>query len=301
MSTAPTTAAALVPAEAPPPKEVVLISHSTLFYWWPVWAVGYVMALITFLHDDRMVTVPPATKLYHKADAEVKYANETIKDRKPVFTPADAPVQLKQQDVLVAPEGATVGSPRLLHMTSSNNLGVIYAIVLLLVIFITNVPMRGLWSLIVIILIILISVIFALLDVWETILTAMSWLDIRINLGGYLFISTVLLILWLVIFFVFDRQIYMIFTPGNVRLQLAIGDGETTYDTTGMTVQKERSDLFRHYILGLGSGDLIVRTAGAQAHQFEMPNVLSISGKVRAVEELLRTRQVVAAQMPPSR
>ena len=26
------------------PRQVVVVSHSTLFYWWPVWAVGYVMA-----------------------------------------------------------------------------------------------------------------------------------------------------------------------------------------------------------------------------------------------------------------
>jgi hypothetical protein len=29
------------------PTEVRLYSHSNFFYWWPVWAVGYLMALIT--------------------------------------------------------------------------------------------------------------------------------------------------------------------------------------------------------------------------------------------------------------
>src|SRR5688572_26237895 len=27
--------------------EIVIISHSSLFYWWPVWFFGYVMAAIT--------------------------------------------------------------------------------------------------------------------------------------------------------------------------------------------------------------------------------------------------------------
>jgi hypothetical protein len=125
--------------------------------------------------------------------------------------------------------------------------------------------------------------------------TAISWLDIRINLAGYLFISTVLFAIWLIVIFVFDRQIYMIFTPGNVRLQLEIGDGETTYDTAGMTVQKQRSDLFRHWILGLGSGDLIVKTSGAQAHQFDLPNVLGIGRRVRDIEELLRMKEITTA------
>jgi len=46
-------------------------------------------------------------------------------------------------------------------------------------------------------------------------------------------------------------------------------------------------------LLGLGSGDLIVRTSGAQTHQFEMPNVLFIGRKVQAIEDLLREKSVV--------
>jgi hypothetical protein len=60
-----------------------------------------------------------------------------------------------------------------------------------------------------------------------------------------------------------------------------------------MTVQKQRSDLFRHWILGLGSGDLIVRTSGANAHEFHLPNVLFIGRKVKEIEDLLRQKQVV--------
>jgi hypothetical protein len=60
-----------------------------------------------------------------------------------------------------------------------------------------------------------------------------------------------------------------------------------------MTLEKQRSDLFRHWLLGLGSGDLIVRTSGAQAHQFDMPNVLFIGRKVHEIEDLLREKSVV--------
>jgi hypothetical protein len=88
----------------------------------------------------------------------------------------------------------------------------------------------------------------------------------------------------------------MIFTPGQLRVRLAIGDAESAYDATGMTIQKQRSDLFRHWILGLGSGDLIVNTAGAQAHHFDMPNVLFLGRKVREIEEMLRAKQVVTEQ-----
>ena len=85
----------------------------------------------------------------------------------------------------------------------------------------------------------------------------------------------------------------MIFTPGQVRVHLEIGGGETAYDTMGMTIQKQRDDLFRHWILGLGSGDLIVRTSGANSHEFHMPNVLSVSYKLRQIEEMQRDRPTV--------
>src|SRR5262249_34354306 len=150
------------------------------------------------------------------------------------------------------------------QISRSKNPGVIFCTVFLLVIVITNVPLRGLWSVIVIVVIVLMSIILALTEAWEWIFEKLNFLDIRINAGGYFFISIVLLGIWLVVFFLFDQQIYMIFTPGQLRVRLEIGEGETAYDTTGTTVQKQRSDLFRHWILGLGSGDLIIRTAGAQ-------------------------------------
>src|SRR5262249_8350786 len=36
-----------LPPTTPERNEVKVISHSTLFYWWPVWAVGFLMALLT--------------------------------------------------------------------------------------------------------------------------------------------------------------------------------------------------------------------------------------------------------------
>ena len=35
--------------------EVIVYGHSALFYWWPLWVVGYVMALLTWLHHDQVV------------------------------------------------------------------------------------------------------------------------------------------------------------------------------------------------------------------------------------------------------
>ena len=40
------------------PREVRVVAHSMLFYWWPVWAVGFVMAGLTWLDGHRLAIVP---------------------------------------------------------------------------------------------------------------------------------------------------------------------------------------------------------------------------------------------------
>ncbi len=281
------TAPATVPSPpAPPPthkREIVVISHSFLFYWWPVWAFGFIMAAVTYFSGERMMTVPEGSKAERERVVEGH----------------------GKVDVIILPEKAKLpnAGPKTnepvqphLRMSSNKNLGVLFCFVLLIVIAITNIPLRGLWSVIVIVILLSMAIIFAILGWWEDIIEYLSFLDIRINLAGYLVISSVLFVLWLLIFLLFDQQIYMVFSPGQFRVRLEIGDAETAYDTAGMTIQKQRSDLFRHWILGLGSGDLIVRTSGAQTHQFDMPNVLFLGRKVREIEELLRSKQVVAGE-----
>jgi hypothetical protein len=272
---------------SPLKSEIKIISHSGLFYWWPVWAAGYVMAALTFFGDRVMTTVPEkGSERGVKASGKLVFA-EPISNGHKEST-------LEQQDVVFAPKGKEIEPPRL-FTARNRGYGVVFCIILLLVVVITNVPMRGLWSVMVIITIVLLTVIFALVGVWNTIMHAVTFLDIRITLGGYVLISTVLLVVWMIAFFLFDQQVYMIFTQGQFRVRLEIGEGETAYDTAGMTIHKQRSDLFRHWFLGLGSGDLIVRTAGAQAHTFDLPNVLFLGRKVKEIEDMLRTKQVTAA------
>src|SRR5947208_1853396 len=187
---------------------------------------------------------------------------------------------------------ATPEDPRL-HISTNKNLGVLYAVVLLLVIVITNVPLRGMWSVVVIVVVVLLSIIFALAHLWEVIFEYISLLHIYINAGGYLLISLGLFAIWLLTFLFFDQQIYMVFTPGQLKVRTEIGGGEKAYDTTGMTIEKQRSDLFRHWVLGLGSGDLIVNTSGAAVHHFDLPNVLFVGRKVQLIEDMLREKAVV--------
>jgi hypothetical protein len=65
------------------------------------------------------------------------------------------------------------------------------------------------------------------------------------------------------------------------------------FDTRGMVVERHRDDLFRHWLLGFGSGDLTVRTGGSNSQQLELPNVLGIGGKLNLIHTMLQEREVV--------
>ena len=89
----------------------------------------------------------------------------------------------------------------------------------------------------------------------------------------------------------------MVFSPGQFRVHLEIGLGETAFDTMGITVHKRQDDLFRHWVLGMGSGDLVVTTGGANPQTFEIPNVLFIGEKIRIIEQMIQEREVVHGQL----
>jgi hypothetical protein len=278
------------PAAQPSEKEIRIVSHSNLFYWWPVWAVGFLMAVLTFFDGNRLVVAPAGSKVFSHAEVkgEIKEGVKvTWEDRKALVLQEGK--DFYKKDLKETGEGF---EPRL-RTASTSTYGVIFSLTVLLVIVITNVPLRGLWSVVIIITVVLLSVIFALADWWEKIFQYFAMLDIRINVGGYMFISLVLFAIWLVTFLFFDRQVYMIFTPGQLKVCTEIGGGEKAFDTMGMTIEKQRSDLFRHWILGLGSGDLIVNTSGAHVQHFDLPNVLFIGKKVQQIEDLLREKAVV--------
>jgi hypothetical protein len=287
------------PPQAPPPAhkaedeaEIKIISHSNLFYWWPVWAVGFLMFLLTLLDNHRMAVVPEGTEAHRSAKVQTSAEGEA-KEHEVLVVPRAEHSQkhLPAEDPTAGPTSKPA-QPQL-HMASTGTYGVIFLITLLLVIVITNVPLRGMWSVVVIISIVLLSVIFGLAGWWERILYTLHRLDVRINAGGYLFISGGLFVIWLVTFLFFDQQMYIVFTPGQLKVRTEIGGGEKAYDTSGMTVEKQRSDLFRHWILGLGSGDLVVNTVGAHVEHIPMPNVLFIGKKVQLIEDMLREKAVV--------
>lgn len=272
------------------PGELPVYHHSNLFYWWPVWAFGFLFAGLTYFGDKHMAVVPMGTKTAR--DQWVGADQEKLDKRHVLILPdKSTPVQTKNA------QGDLEDMQPTIFMARQKWMGTLFVIVLLLVIFITNITLRGLWSVFVLVVLVMLSLIFWVADWWEIIFARLGQLAIYINLGGYFTIALILFVLWSVNFFIFDRQTYMIFTPGQVRVRLEIGGGETVYDTAGMVVQKQRSDMFRHWVLGFGSGDMVIRPAGL-GHALELPNVLRVGRRVRQIEEMVREKVVVHEVTP---
>jgi hypothetical protein len=228
----PTTPAA--PAGAP---EVIVYGHSWLFYWWPVWAVGYLMALLTWLHP--------------------------------------VPIQLGGTQVL---------------FSSRTSLGVIYCLVLLLTILITNTYMRGLVSLVVVVCVGFLALLFAYLDWWPDILRWFGQQAVYMDMGFYLFLSTGLLLIWLLVVVLFDHLSFWRIRPGQVTHEYALGAVESSYDTDNMVFTKQQADLFRNWILGLGPGDLQMQTMGGRGVVAKVSNVLFLNARMAEIQRLLATK-----------
>jgi len=221
--------------------DLVIYSHSPLLYWWPVWVLGYIFALLTYIQGVPVHELPTAS-----------------------------------------------GNAMLIH--PSKNLGVIYTMVFMMVILFSNVTLRGVISVAVILAMMFFTVLFAYLGWWDYILEWVPYLSIHMNLGFYVFFSTFLCIIWMLAFFVFDRVKYWRIRPGQMTVELLVGGAEKSYDTRGMIVEQLPQDLFRNMILGLGAGDLRIITSGVRSEEMILPNVMFVNRKIHTIQKLVEVK-----------
>jgi hypothetical protein len=229
-----------VPADAVREPQVIVFGHSWLVYWWPVWAIGYLMALLT-----RMNPV------------DVQIAGTVVQF-----------------------------SPRA-------NLGIIYCMVVLLTILITSTSMRGLTSLVVVLAVGLLALLFEYLGWWPDILHWLGQQPVYMDFSFYMFMSTGLLVLWLLVVGVFDHLGFWRIRAGQVTHEYVLGAVESSYDTDNMVFTKQQSDIFRNWILGLGSGDLQIQTMGGRGMTAKISNVLFVNARVNRIQRMIATKPEV--------
>jgi hypothetical protein len=250
-----------------------------LFYWWPVWLVGFVLSGLTWFEGTRLAVVPEGTKV--RAVGEQVY-QLTVPDR-----PSAALVQA-QEATRRGGDAFPVG------ISGNRNVGMVYFVVVLVVLLGANAPLRGLASVVAMLALVTLTLVLAYLDVWGWILERLGGLHIQISVAGYLVPSVVLLVLWLGTVFGLDQVRFVRFNPGQITVHQEIGAGREVYETSRVTFQKRRSDLFRHWILGLGSGDLVIQIPNLGT-EIVLPNVLFVDAKVRRIANLIGTQEVTTS------
>ncbi len=219
--------------QPPAVQEITVYGHSTLLYWWPAWALGFLSALLNAGQERFLATV----------------------------------------------EGAR----------PSSALGLTYVSLLLLLIVFTNVKLRGINSVVALLTIAFIAVLLAWFGWWDDIARLIPYLWVHMNTGFYLVFSTGLLIIWLLMFFVFDRLTYWRIRPGQMTEEHLIGGGAESFDTNGLRFEKLGSDFFR-MVLGFGAGDLKATTTGDRGTTIEIPNVILVGRKVHSIERLISVK-----------
>jgi hypothetical protein len=110
------------------------------------------------------------------------------------------------------------------------------------------------------------------------------------NMGFFILFSTLIFIVWAGSVFIYDRMSYWKIRPGQITHEYVIGGAEKSYDTRGMVFEKNRQDLFRHWLLGLGSADLVIHTTGARRETLVVPNVLFVDAKVNEIQHMIAVR-----------
>lgn len=281
-----------VPAPGTPRKKrldyLVVYGHSNLFYWWPVWAVAFVLAGWTYLDGQQMAVVPSGSVVVHDA---------TVSG---VDGPRTALVAPPGKEFPLAPGEETQpnGKPKApasMTVAGNNSLGVIFATTLIVVGLVSTLTFRGLVSVVAIVVIVAAVLALSWLGYWDEIFRFFGGLDIRMNAAGYLFIGVPLFVAWCLSTFVYDRQHYLIFDEGQLRYVREVGESEMVIPSGGVIVERKRADVFRHWLLGFGSGDLQIRVGGSGGQSIELDNVLFIGRKQKLINDFLQKKEVVAA------
>lgn len=259
-----------------PLPDLTIYYHSMILYWWPVWLVGFIMAIGCYFENDHVVFV-------HGEPREVR-----VEDNR-----------------LEAPAGEALEKPSL-HMHRSTIPGFVFVATLLWVMLICSTTVRGWLAVWHVTLIVALIALFGWIasylyharsvDLWSAAFAVSTSVSIHLSLGAYLAISGPVFVIWFARVFFLDRYRYLTISAGQVRVRNAFFEEEEAYDVVGINFHILKFDVFRMLVGGgiirRPAGDLVFRIAGASPRTLEVPNVVDVYRKKKLIEERLATREV---------
>ena len=165
-----------------------------------------------------------------------------------------------------------------------------HLVVMAVVIFFTSVNLRGVWAVVFAVSAVALGLAFSVWDVWEPILKRLGDLKLYVNADFYRAMGVVIFVPWLFVVFVFDLRRYFHFRPSQVTMVHEIGEGEKTFDSFGVVMEKHRDNYVQHMALGFGSGDLSISTHGGDSDVITFRNVFRINRVLKEVSKIREKR-----------
>jgi hypothetical protein len=242
--------------------------------------LALICAISSYIENTRLATVPGGTTIA----AATQPGEYVLQIPKSSATPTelDAALQRSGQGQEAFP----------IHAGTSNRpWGILFLSTTLLVIVLTIFQFRGLWSFIVLIVLVALSFSMSLLGVWDSLLSFLQSINVQINSSTYLMIASGLGSLWFIMVLVIDRQRSVTITATEVRFRTTYGNSELAFPIEDVTLEHLADDALMHWILGFGSGDVLIRTKGNG--EFYFPNVFFLPQRLKQLQAILGPERVI--------
>jgi hypothetical protein len=191
------------------------------------------------------------------------------------------------QPVLLSADGRRV----LFHPSAW--VGISFVALVTFVLIFTNVRARGVKSLVLFLVMLVIGFAVELWYGWDDVLKYFPLLLVYMNLAFYVFFSTVLLAAWIFAVFVSDRFVYWEFAPGRIAKRQRFTEGGESFTTPFVQTARKSDDIFVHRLLGLwflgfGTGDLDVEFSTPNGQRsYTLKNVWRVGAVERAINGLV--------------
>lgn len=173
-------------------------------------------------------------------------------------------------------------------------LGVGFLAVLLFVAIFTAVRARGAISLIMVLVVCVIGFVLQLTNSFGWLSEQLGLVRIHLNQGFYVAVAAVMIPVWLLTSFVFNRFTYYVFESGKqISIVKPWSGGREGIAAHTLSLKRLPDDLFVHRLLGapfMGTGDLEIgytRPDGS-AHKELIPNVTRAGRKLDAINQIMR-------------
>lgn len=175
-------------------------------------------------------------------------------------------------------------------MLAPPQMALFHLLVVAVVVFFTSVNIRGVWAVVFAVTLLAMGLTLSVMNWWPQVFQYLGGLSLHADQGFYRVMGVVLFLPWLLVVFVFDIRRFFHFLPTQIKMVNEIGEGEKTYDSIGVVMEKKRDNFMQHMALGFGSGDVILIPKVADREVITFPNVLRINKVLDQIQEIREKR-----------